>query len=498
MQSEANGVILQFFHSYIAPDGSLWKELESSAQELANAGFTAIWLPPAYKAAGGASDLGYAVYDMYDLGEFDQRGSVRTKYGTKDQLLDAVSTARNKGLHIYWDVVFNHRMGSDHEEEVLATPFSESDRRAQIGEPRKIKAHTHFSFPGRKQKYSAMEWHWWHFTAVDVDINDPEFDGVFLLEGKEFDVNVDQEKGSFDYLMGCDVDVKHPEVQEEIKRWGDWFNETVGMDGVRFDAVKHVEAGFFAEWLQHVRTHAQKSIFAVGEYWSFDVEALHAFISATGGDVALFDAPLQRNFSDASKAGASFDMRKIFDHSLVKNEPTLAVTIVGNHDTQPLQSLESVVEEWFKPLAYALILLRKDGYPCVFYADYYGAQYKDEGDDGMEHSIEMISHREQIDKFLAVRRRYAFGDQHDYFDHERCIGWSRVGDDEHPGGIAVLMSNGDDGLKAMQTSVGNQIYHDVTGAVPETVQTNEEGWGDFRCKGGSVSVWVPVTPEEEK
>jgi alpha-amylase len=54
--------------------------------------------------------------------------------------------------------------------------------------------------------------------------------------------------------------------------------------------------------------------------------------------------------------------------------------MVSNHDTQPLQSLESVVEAWFKPLAYALILLRKDGYPCVFAADYYGAEYKDKAE----------------------------------------------------------------------------------------------------------------------
>jgi hypothetical protein len=41
-----------------------------------------------------------------------------------------------------------------------------------------------------------------------------------------------------------------------------------------------------------------------------------------------------------------------------------AVTLVDNHDTQPLQALEAPVEDWFKPIAYAFILLRKDGYPA--------------------------------------------------------------------------------------------------------------------------------------
>ncbi|MDI8752022.1 hypothetical protein MJH54_31455, partial [Salmonella enterica subsp. enterica serovar Montevideo] len=41
----------------------------------------------------------------------------------------------------------------------------------------------------------------------------------------------------------------------------------------------------------------------------------------------------------------------------------------ANHDTQPLQALEAPVEPWFKPLAYALILLRENGVPSVFYPD---------------------------------------------------------------------------------------------------------------------------------
>jgi alpha-amylase len=67
----------------------------------------------------------------------------------------------------------------------------------------------------------------------------------------------------------------------------------------------------------------------------------------------------------------------------MKEMPLLAVTLVENHDTQPLQALESIVEAWFKPLAYAMILLRAQGYPCIFYADYYGAHYTDRGPTAM-------------------------------------------------------------------------------------------------------------------
>lgn len=486
-----NGVMMQFFHWYIPPDGSLWNEVQDRAPELAQKGVTALWLPPAYKGNSGGYDVGYSVYDMYDLGEFDQKGSVRTKYGTKDEYLTAIEAAHDHGMDVYADVVFNHRIGGDETEEFNATPFNESDRNIPIGEMRKIKSWTKFNFPGRDKKYSDFEWHWWHFTAVDFNDFDPEYKAVFLFEGKVFDDNVDSEKGSFDYLMGCDLDVNHPEVRQELKSWGEWYIDTTKIDGVRFDAVKHVRAGFFPQWLNHLREYSGKDIFAVGEYWSYEVEALHHFIDVTGGNVALFDAPLHLNFALASKAGNGYDMRTIFDGSLVQNEPTLAVTIVANHDTQPLQALESVVEPWFKPLAYALILLRRDGYPCIFYPDYFGAHYKDSGKDGQEYEIWMNSHQWLIDKFLEARQNYAFGDQYDYFDHANTVGWTRLGTKENQGAMAVVLSNGDAGSKWMEVGQANQTYFDLTEHISETITTNDEGWAEFRCEPGSVSVWVP-------
>ena len=59
-------------------------------------------------------------------------------------------------------------------------------------------------------------------------------------------------------------------------------------------------------------------------------------------------------------------MSQIFNNTLVQKACMNAVTFVDNHDTQPQQGLQSWVLDWFKPLAYALILLRKDGYPCIF------------------------------------------------------------------------------------------------------------------------------------
>lgn len=48
-------------------------------------------------------------YDLWDLGEFDQKGGKRTKWGTKEELLGAIKVAADKGIITYIDAVLNHK-----------------------------------------------------------------------------------------------------------------------------------------------------------------------------------------------------------------------------------------------------------------------------------------------------------------------------------------------------------------------------------------------------
>ncbi len=67
-----NGVMMQYFEWNLPNDGNLWKQLKEDASHLHEIGVTAVWIPPAYKA-DEQQDEGYATYDLYDLGEFDQK-----------------------------------------------------------------------------------------------------------------------------------------------------------------------------------------------------------------------------------------------------------------------------------------------------------------------------------------------------------------------------------------------------------------------------------------
>ena len=188
-------------------------------------------------------------------------------------------------------------------------------------------------------------------------------------------------------------------------------------------------------------------------------------------------------------------MSKLMDNTLMKEQPVLAVTLVENHDTQPCQALESPVEDWFKPLAYAFILLRQEGYPNIFYADYYGAQYTSSDNrcseaPGGRATIQMTANKSLIDKLLTARKTFGHGPQKDYLDHWDIIGWSRLGDAGHPGAMAVIMSDRRRGTKWMDVGKPDTSFIDMTGHRTDTIRTNKDGWGEFAVNDGSVSVWV--------
>ena len=485
--------MIQFFHWYSEGNSKLYDHAKDSAEYLKQLGISAVWFPPAYKANGGGFSVGYDPYDLYDLGEFDQKGTIPTKYGSKEQYLNACKTLQENGISVIADIVLNHKAGGDEKEKFHAVKVNPENRQENISEPFEIESYTKFTFPNREKKYSDFEWNFTCFSGVDYAEGQEE--GIYQIIhdfGDGWEEMIDNEKGNYDYLMYNDIDHRNPFVREELDKWGKWYHDQIHFDGLRLDAVKHQSPVFYKEWLYKLRENTDKNIFAVGEYWApGEVNLLQDYIEATEGCMSLFDSSLQQNFHIASKEGSDYDLRKIFDETLTLLNPAFSVTVVDNHDTQPLQALEAPVEKWFKPLAYALILLRADGYPCVFYPDLFGAHYTDKDKEGNDQEI-FLDKVEKIEELLKARQQFAYGAQKDYFEDANCLSWTREGDDEHAG-CAVVLSNKDAYEKPMEMGekyAGKQFY-DFMGWFSEKVTIDENGWGIFPVPAGNVSVWVP-------
>ena len=478
-----NDCMIQYFEWYLPSDSTFWNKVRNDGTHLSNLGINYIWLPPAYKGASGTKDVGYGVYDLYDLGEFNQKGTIPTKYGTKDEYLNAIKELKECNIKVIADIVLNHKMGADELEEVLAVQDDVNNRNVSVSGATPIKAWTKYTFSGRGNKYSDFKWDWTHFHGIDWDENTKSI-SVYKFYGKKWDQDVDKEKGNFDYLMGADIDMNNNDVSDELIRWGKWYYDFTKIDGFRLDAVKHIRADFFPKWLEEIEEacNDNKPIFTVGEYWSMDVEVMKKYIEKTENKIRLFDVPLHYNLYRASNSNGEFNLAEIFEGTLVKEMPELAVTFVDNHDTELGQALESWIPDWFKPHSYSLILLRKDGLPCVFYGDYYGISEKG-----------IAPKNVLLDKLLKVRKYFAYGEQEDYFVSSDLIGFVRRGDYEHSNsGLAVVMSDRIGGSITMNVGKkhANTVFYDYLGNIEDKVYIDQNGDGVFSCNSGSVSVWI--------
>ncbi|MCF0259418.1 MAG: alpha-amylase [Erysipelotrichaceae bacterium] len=467
--------MLQTFEWYLPDDGKFWSQLAEHAGQLSKIGYTMTWLPPAAKGFAGTGDVGYGVYDLYDLGEFDQKGTVRTKYGTREEYLKAVQNLKENGIKVISDIVLNHRMGADEKERVTVQPVDSANREQRIGSEYETEVWTKFTFPGRRGAYSDFQWTWDCFTGTDYDASSGKSQ-IMLFQGKGWNQDVSREQGNFDYIMGNDVDFNSEKVRKELFEWGKWFQKTTGSDGYRLDAVKSIDFDFFSGWLEMMYMESgTRTPFAVGEYWSGSLQELEKYLDNCQFAMNLFDVPLHFRFQQASTANGQFDVRTLFDNTLTTARPKFAIPFVDNHDTQPGQALESWVLDWFKPHAYASILLHKAENACVFIGDVMGISHS--GNPPVPHLNEMV----------WIRSHLLSDEIAEFFDDDpQKAAWLSCSD--HP--VMVLYTIGDrKQAEVSHPSLKNRVMVNIMNPEQKTV-CPPEGSALFEADGGSCAVFL--------
>ena len=400
-------------------------------------GVDVLWLTPIFKSPN--DDNGYDISDYR---------SIQSEFGTMSDFEELLDKAHQKDIKIILDLVFNHT----------------SDEHFWFQESQKSKNNPYRDY-----------YIWKEGNEGDVPNN---WTSCFQGSAWELDEKTNEYYLHLFSKKQPDLNWQNPKVRQEcIDIMNYWVDK--GVDGFRLDAVKHIGAHFYKDLIRQLRQHYQKELFTVGEYWHGDVRRLCNYLNEVEGEVSLFDVPLHYHFYEASYANGNYDMAKIFDGTLVQIANDKAVTFVDNHDTQPSQGLQSWIADWFKPLAYALILLRKDGYPCIFYGDYYGIPYS-----------QISGKSEMLDCLLFLRKNYALGLQRDYFDDSSIIGWVRDG--LQKSGLVCLMSDSVGGCKTMYVGLqyAGTYWYDALGNYKAHIQIDGQGNGVFIVNGGSVSVYI--------
>lgn len=253
--------MLQYFNTS-------WVEITNKMPELAEAGYTSLWLPPPTKGSGGLS-VGYDMWDPFDLGSKNQRNSVRTRYGTEAELIRLVETAHRFGIRVYFDNIMNHRAfdvpGYNENTPIDIYPGLVPEdfhlRKTQDGFYRKWDNTRSWSDAWQVQNLGladlidiAQEPGTTNYnfgttegsTAPKIkfirDLTRPE-QYCYLPNGTY--VGFGPNNGITTALLQANPNFYSERVEDYLNRAARWLIDRTKGDGLRLDAVKHVKADFF-------------------------------------------------------------------------------------------------------------------------------------------------------------------------------------------------------------------------------------------------------------
>jgi alpha-amylase len=446
-------ILLQYFDKYYPDNGSLYKNLEKDAKSLKELGITAIWLPPPTKTINTPLDrMGYGIFDRYDLGEFNQAGSVRTKYGTKNELISAINVCHSYNLKVYLDIVLNHlcALPGDADNENFNVTTNEYEKNVTLP--------TYFNYKKRNNKYNSFKWNYKYFNIIGQSY----IDWIFFNKQSEVDVlyyidNKQNDTGKYnDYLVGMNVCYKNNIIIEETLKWVEWLIKETNCDGLRLDAAKHLSINLLQKIVNNTKKINKNFIF-ISEYMCGNLNDTMNHINILSNNVMVFDDLLYNSFRKTQ-------WRNIFYSSVAAINPQYAITYVNNHDNQDIEFGH------FKKHFYALILFKKNfGIPCIFNKDRIVFPY--------------------INKFLNAKKKFAFGDEYIYTDID-VFGFTRVGLFDHSKTMAVIMSLSNDiKEKKMYVRKKNCKFIDLINK-KNIVISDDNGFGLFYCNIRDVTVWI--------
>jgi alpha-amylase len=119
----------------------------------------------------------------------------------------------------------------------------------------------------------------------------------------------------------------------------------------------------------------------------------------------------------------------------------------------------------------------------VFWGDVYGIQGPHPSPPACEGKLPLL---------VLSRKLFAYGRQTDYFESRTSIGWVRHGTWDRTDGCVVIMSIGNAAKNSMFVGAdkAGQTWVDVLGNFGHGVTIDGRGYGVFKCRGKSVSVYV--------
>ncbi|MDR0993525.1 MAG: hypothetical protein LBN38_03020, partial [Verrucomicrobiota bacterium] len=383
VEAVTNGTLPTFLAGY---SGIYWYErLQQEVESNLYTRFDRVWMPPPQKGRSGKYSVGYDVFDPYDLGRYDQKGTVPTRYGTEEQLAACYQAFARKRIDCIVDTVLNHMNNG------------EASNRYDY-------AYGHRTFEKRNSGAGDTNG---YFNVSYTDFPFQHDFGFGLAAG----VNP---WDSYPEAHSADVNERNPYMRSGMKNNGNWLQAKLGARGCRFDYTQGMGPDFFAEYM---RSGLMRDRFAVGEYWvelkDASAREHQTWIALMDNRVCSFDFPLHTKLVKMCNEPSMFNMEELSSGALIHVQPERVVTFVESHDEiRPYggddKGKMGMTQK--KELAYAFILM-SEGQPCVFRQDYLDAPYADSEApaDSMDDGWMGTPLKPLIDPLIDARKKYAGG-----------------------------------------------------------------------------------------
>ena len=441
------GVLLQAFY-WNCPQlenqaFTWWNFVAAKIPALQQAGFTALWLPPANKAATNTS-MGYDTYDYYDFGDIDQKGSAETWFGSGAELSSLITAAHHANMEVYADLVLHQNSGADAEE---VNPIDGVSR-------------------------------WTKFNPLS---------GKFPRTYLDFQPSVYETIEGLDPIsFGAMPNLCHrtPEVYTELIAYAIWMLDQVGFDGFRYDCAKGYGA-WMVRAIQELRgldNNTPYTPFGVAECWDSIytiAEWMNEANSWSDNPCTAFDFLLRGNLKSLCDS-YGFSLTTLTQGgTILSSQPALAVTFVENHD---LATSDPIIND--KMLAYSFILTHQ-GYPCVFWQDYYNYNLAQEGNNS------------GIAALVYVHETYAGGDMDILYCDDNLYIMQRRGYQEQKGLVYVLNNTAAWNGTTVRSQWINTQFSPLAwrghenADVPQDKSTDGNGYTDFWAPPRGYAVYVP-------
>jgi alpha-amylase len=412
-QPEPQVIVQAFWWDYENdnyPEG--WANyLVALAPRLQALGVDAIWIPPATKGNSGTNSVGYDMFDNYDLGDKYQKGTTRTRLGTKDELLRLVAVMHAHGIKVIQDIVLNHNTGAGSAD---GSGGADPEALGNLPDPA---ANLYKNF---------------RYRCFTTDPNDGESANAYLSRAGRFEKNWQNfnphSPAGFDsyplynQMFGPDIcyledafgqssnaiynPVQLPfHMRNGMRDWLRWHYRQVGFDGVRFDAAKHYPAEVTEDLLWNLQHNVDwatppgfpstwnsqgDDLFAVSEFVPEGGYDPNVFCDDVDNRSGVFDFNLRGALYDMATGNGFYNIAGIPGAQQPESYRGRTVPFVNNHDTfRPYVDGNGNYTGWdggneLRPhlepnnprmiTAYA-IALAMDGSPQIFFEDLFDIGY---------------------------------------------------------------------------------------------------------------------------